>query len=94
MFTFESGDKWQPRSVETAQAKAIELVGEKFNSTEYNDWVEQYMQACIQVYGQTIQSGKGGIPKLVYGSQWVIPEPNNVDDLVMILQQSLALPKP
>lgn len=95
IFTFESGDKWQPRSIEAARTKAIELIGqEKFNDTVDNNWVEKYLQTCVQIYGQTLQSGKGGIPKMVYGSQWVIPEPNNEDDLLMILQKSLTLPKP
>ena len=57
-------------------------------------WVENYIQSCVQIYGQTIRDGKGGIPKLVYGSQWVVPQPNNEDDLIMILSKSLGLPKP
>jgi hypothetical protein len=34
------------------------------------------------------------IPKLVYGSRWVIPEPHDADDLVSIVQNSLAVPGP
>lgn len=95
MFTFESGDKWHPRSLEAARAKAVELVGkEKFDDIVGDDWVQQYMQTCIQIYGQTIQTGKGGIPKLIFGSRWVIPEPDNEEDFMMILQKSLAIPKP
>jgi uncharacterized membrane protein len=94
MFTFESGDKWKPRTIEAVRAKAIELIGEtKFNDTLNNDWIKNYMQSCVQIFGQTMQDGKGGIPRLVYGSQWVIPEPNNEDDLIMILQKSLNVPK-
>jgi uncharacterized membrane protein len=95
MFTFESGDSWRPRSLETARVKAIELVGQaKFDAAWSDPWIGRYMQTCIRIYGQTIQSGKGGIPKMIFGSHWVIPEPYNADDLVMILQKSLAVPKP
>lgn len=95
MFTFESGDKWKPRSIEDVRAKAIELIGEKkFNDAVDNDWIEKYMQSCVQIFGQTMQDGKAGIPKMVYGSQWVIPEPNNEDDFMMILQNHLSVPKP
>jgi hypothetical protein len=59
-----------------------------------NPWIDQYLQTCVRIYGQTIQSGKGGVPKLIFGSQWVIPQPYNADDLIMILQNSLAVPKP
>ena len=95
MFTFESGDSWHPRSLETTRAKAVELVGqEKFDAAWSDPWIGQYIQTCIRIYGQTIQSGKGGVPKLIFGSHWVIPEPYNADDLVMILQKSLAVPSP
>lgn len=95
MFTFESGDRWQPRSLETARAKAVELVGQaRFDAAWTNPWVGNYLQTSIRIYGQTIQNGKGGIPKLIFGSRWVIPEPYNTDDLVMILQKSLGVPGP
>jgi len=95
MFTFGSGDKWKPRSLNAVRSKAIELIGEKkFNDTVDSSWIENYMQSCIQIFGQTMQNGKGGIPRLVYGSQWVIPEPNNEDDLIAILQKSLNVPEP
>jgi uncharacterized membrane protein len=95
MFTFESGDSWLPRSLETTRAKAVELVGqEKFDAAISDPWIGQYIKTCIRIYGQTIQSGKGGVPKLIFGSHWVIPEPYSADDLVMILQKSLDVPKP
>lgn len=95
MFTFESGDSWHPRSLETARAKAVELVGqEQFDAAWSDPWIGQYMQTCIRIYGQTIRNGRGGIPKLIFGSRWVVPEPNNADDLFMILQKSLAVPIP
>jgi uncharacterized membrane protein len=95
MFTFESGDGWRPRSLETARAKAVELVGQaKFDAAWSDPWIGQYLQTSIRIYGQTIQDGRGGIPKLIFGSHWVIPEPYNADDLVMILQKSLGVPTP
>ena len=52
------------------------------------------IQTCIRIYGQTIGNGNGGVPKLIFGSHWVIPELNNANDLVMILQKNLGVPKP
>lgn len=93
MFTFESGDRWQPRSPEAARAKAIELVGsDKFNTAFADPRVSRYIETSVQIYGQTLRNGKGGIPKLVYGSRWIIPEVSNADDLLMILQKSLEVP--
>jgi uncharacterized membrane protein len=95
MFTFESGDSWRPRSLETARVKAVELVGQaEFDAALLNPWIGRYLQTSVDLYGQTIINGKGGIPKLIFGSRWVIPEPYNADDLIMILQKSLAVPTP
>ncbi len=95
MFTFESGDRWRPRGLEPARAKAVELVGQStFDAAWTDPWIGQYLQTSVRIYGQTIHEGKGGVPRLVFGSRWVIPEPSDADDLVMILQKSLAVPIP
>lgn len=95
MFTFESGDSWRPRSLETAMAKAVELVGQdKLDAAMADPWIGTYLQATTRIYGQTLQSGMGGIPKLIFGSRWVIPQPYSSDDLVKILQNSLDVPGP
>jgi hypothetical protein len=95
MFTFETGDRWLPRNPGAARAKAVELVGRKAFDAAWSDtWMEKYLQTSVQIYGQTIRDGKGGIPKMVYGSRWVFPESYNPDDLALLLQKSLAIPLP
>jgi hypothetical protein len=95
MFTFESGDRWLPRSLEAARVKAVEMVGlDKMNAALADPWIDQYLQASTRIYGQTLQNGSGGIPKMIYGTRWVIPQPYSSDDLVKILQNSLGVPQP
>jgi protein-disulfide isomerase len=94
MFSLESGDRWQPRSLDAARAKAVELVGQaKFDAAQADPWIDRYLQTSIRIYGNTVQ-GNNAVPKLVYGSRWVTLKPNDVDDLVLILQGSLAVPRP
>ncbi|HEY5371098.1 MAG TPA: vitamin K epoxide reductase family protein [Hanamia sp.] len=95
MFTFDSGDRWHPRGLEAARTKAVELVGQaKFGAALNDSWIDKYLQICTQIYGKAIQGGTGGVPKLVFGSNWVIPEPDNENDLLQILQKSFSIPKP
>ena len=92
MFTFESGDRWRPRSLDAAKAKAVELVGQaKFDAALADPWIDRYMQASIRIYGDT---GGTAIPKLVFGSRWVMPQLQDADDLVLILHNTLAVPGP
>lgn len=95
MFSFESGDRWRPRSLDATRAKAVELVGQaEFDAAWADPWIDRYLQSSIRIYGQTLQSGHGGVPRLVFGSHWVIPQPYDADGLVLILQDSLAVPRP
>jgi uncharacterized membrane protein/protein-disulfide isomerase len=100
MFSYESGDRWQPRSLDAARAKAVELVGQaKFDAASSNPWIGQYLETCVRIYGNTVQSATtvqsaNAVPKLVFGSRWVIPESYDADDFVLILHDSLAVPKP
>jgi protein-disulfide isomerase len=95
MFSLESGDHWHPRSLDAAKAKAVELVGQaKFDAALADPWIARYLQTTIRIYGDTIQGGNNAVPKLVFGSRWVIPQPNDADDLVLMLQDSLSVPRP
>ena len=92
MFSPEPGHLWHPRSVEAATAKAVELVGQaKFEAARTDPRIDRHLQNSVQIYGTT---GGTAVPKLVFGSHWVTPEPNNADDLVSILHASLTVPMP
>jgi len=95
MFSLDSGDFWRPRSLDAAKARAVELVGQaKFDAAQSDPWIDQYLQTAIRIYGDTAQGGNTAVPKMVYGSHWVVPQPENADELISILHDSLALPMP
>lgn len=95
MFSFETGDKWHPRAIEETTKMAIELIGkDRLNEALSDKWIGEYLETSVDIFGRTMQNGKGGIPRLVYGNKWVIPETNNAEDLINILSTSLGLPKP
>lgn len=95
MFRDVPGETWQPGNLTTATAKAVELIGQSnFDAYRSDPWIQDYIENCTQWYGQTIQDGKGGVPKLIFGNRWVIPDPKDINDLTMILQKNLGVPKP
>ena len=56
MFTFESGDSWRPRSLETARAKAVELVGQaKFDAALSDPWIGRI---CKPAFGFTVRPSR------------------------------------
>jgi len=93
MFSAEPGERWHPRSVDAARAKAIELVGQaKFDAARADPSVDRYLQTSIAIFGSTIRSGNA-VPRLVFGSRWVTPQPQDAKDLISILQNSLSVPR-
>jgi uncharacterized membrane protein/protein-disulfide isomerase len=92
MFSPDPGDLWHPRSLEAARAKAVELAGQaKFDAAWADPWIGRFLQTSIRIYGDT---GGNAVPKLVFRSRWVTPEPSSADDLVSILHDSLAVRRP
>jgi protein-disulfide isomerase len=92
MFSLESGDRWEPRSLDAARTKAVELVGkQKFAAALNDSWIERYLQTSIRIYGTTVQGGNS-VPKMIFGSRWVVPQPNDADDLISILHDNLGVP--
>lgn len=91
LFSPEPDQPWHPHSLDDAKSKAIALVGaEKFATASADPWISRYLQTCIHLYGAT---GADAVPKLVFGSHWVNPEPTDANDLISILQAGLAVPK-
>ena len=63
-----------------------------FQEAANHRFVSLYLQQSVDLFGKTLTKGKGAIPRLIYGSRWVTPDPADAADLVRILQENLALP--
>ncbi|HVT81791.1 MAG TPA: thioredoxin domain-containing protein, partial [Phycisphaerae bacterium] len=97
MFSSDSQEIWRPRTLDATRAKAAEVLGQaKFDGAQADPWIERYLQASVRIYGNTVNPDQSGnaVPKLVLGTRWVTPEPQSAEDLVSILQETVALPKP
>jgi uncharacterized membrane protein/thiol-disulfide isomerase/thioredoxin len=97
MFSPEPGQLWRSRSLDSARAKAVELVGQaKFDAASADPWIDRFMQSSIRIFGDTINPDQSGsaVPKLVFGPRWVTPDPHDANDLLLILHDSLTLPRP
>ncbi len=97
MYSGDPGQPWRPRSLDAARAKAVALVGEKELDTALADpWVGRFLQASVRIYGNTVGPHESGnaVPKLVFGTRWITPEPADTEDFISILQEGLGVPKP
>ena len=95
LFTADDPVKgWYPRAIDEATLKAQELLGGESAYFEAirNAAVSSLLAKSFELFGRTTQEGKSGIPRLVYKSQWVIPEVDTPDGLMEILSEVFGIP--
>jgi len=95
LFTPEDPAKgWYPRSVEAANERAKELLGgeqQLFEATR-NAAISSIFSKSFDLFGRTTMKEKNGIPRLVYKSQWIIPEVDTPEGLMEILNTVFEIP--
>ena len=94
LFTADDPAKgWYPRSVEDATFRAAQLLGgeEQLLEATRNAAVNSILSKSFELFGRTTMQGKSGIPRLVYQSQWVIPEVDDAAGLMEILAKEFNI---
>ena len=95
LFTPEDPAKgWYPRTVEAANERAKEILGgekELFEATR-NAAISSIFSKSFDLFGRTTMKEKNGIPRLVYKSQWIIPEVDTPEGLMEILNTVFEIP--
>jgi len=94
LFTADDPAKgWYPRSVEDATLRAAQLLGGDAQLSEAlrNAATDAILSRSFELFGRTTMQGKSGIPRLVYRSQWVIPEVNDAAGLMEILAKEFNI---
>jgi len=95
LFSYEGDKGWYPRPVPEATAKAQAMVGADALERALNDpWMFENLSVILEIFGRTTSQGKSGIPRMVCGSQWIIPEVTEADALIEMLQTAFSLPAP
>ena len=83
----EPGSNWNPPSEEEAKARASELIGADILEQAMNDpWIDDYLQTILQIFGRTSTGGRSAVPRLIYGSNWLVPEADDAAGLASLIK--------
>lgn len=85
---FEAFDSfiWDTPEVEAARKYAEELVGaDRIADMLGSEELFRTLTACIDLFGRTLEEGKSGLPRIVSGNKWIIPDISTPSDLQSIL---------
>lgn len=68
------------------------IVGEDELAAALSDArIVSYMNRCFELFGRTTNSEKSGIPRFIYGQQWIVPETDSADELLNLLQSTFLV---
>ncbi len=84
-----SGDERAAIAPADAEARAGELLGDDFESAIQNPRIDAYLRKVEELFGRTSSSQKSGVPRLIRGQHWLVPETDQADELLELIRLSL-----
>ena len=51
--------------------------------------IDTYLRKVEELFGRTSNAEKSGVPRLIHGQRWLVPETDRADVLLELIRQSL-----
>lgn len=92
LFSPSGSDGWWPRPVVEARAMADSLAGaDRLDDALADDFISSRIARTADLFGRTSSRGQGGIPRLILGDKWVVPEADSAEDIVQIISSEFGI---
>ena len=92
LFADDASGRWKPRRVEDARAKAEELIGaEELARCLGDKRIRERLGITLEIFGRTTAKGRSGIPRLVYGQSWLVPEALTAGELSGMISEAFGI---
>ena len=72
-----------------AEARARALLGEDFQTAVMDPRIDAYLRKVEELFGRTSNAEKSGVPRLIHGQKWLVPETDQADELLELIRLSL-----
>ena len=72
-----------------AEARARALLGEDFQTAVKDPRIDAYLRKVEELFGRTSNAEKSGVPRLIHGQKWLVPETDQADELLELIRLSL-----
>ncbi|MBO6029428.1 MAG: thioredoxin domain-containing protein [Bacteroidales bacterium] len=72
-----------------AEARARALLGDDFASALQDPRIDAYLRKAEELFGRTSNAEKSGVPRLIHGQNWLVPETDQADELLELIRLSL-----
>ena len=83
------GDERAAVAPAEAEARARALLGEDFQTAVKDPRIDAYLRKVEELFGRTSNAEKSGVPRLIHGQKWLVPETDQADELLELIRLSL-----
>ena len=73
----------------TAEAAARAILGGEFAAATKDPRIDAYLRKVEELFGRTSSAEKSGVPRLIHGQKWLVPETDQADELLELIRLSL-----
>ena len=84
-----SGDEHAFIDPNEAEIRARALLGDAFGEALADPRIDTYLRKVEELFGRTSNAEKSGVPRLIHGQRWLVPETDQADALLALIRQSL-----
>ena len=84
-----SGDEHATVAPAEAEARARALLGDRFQTAVSDPRIDAYIRKVEELFGRTSNAEKSGVPRLIHGQKWLVPETDQADELLELIRLSI-----
>ena len=84
-----SGDARATVDPAEAEASARAILGDGFQAAVQDPRIDAYLRKAEELFGRTSNAEKSGVPRLIHGQNWLVPETDQADELLELIRLSL-----
>ena len=83
------GDEHAQIAPAEAEKRARALLGDAFEAALADPRIDTYLRKVEELFGRTSSSEKSGVPRLIRGQRWLVPETDDADELLELIRTEL-----
>ena len=72
-----------------AEARARALLGAGFDAALTDPRIAAYLRKAEELFGRTSNAEKSGVPRLIHGQNWLVPETDDAETLLALIGSEL-----
>jgi len=83
------GDERARISPDEALQTARELLGEGWEAALADPRIDAFLRKSEELFGRTSSQNSGGVPRLIAGQRWLVPETDDAEELLELIRTEL-----